>query len=688
MPRYEIRSLFTLALLIAGANPVAAETSVAISDVAPERAGEPLTTSDLARIVDLEGLAAAPDGKTIAIQTRQANPDTNSYRLQWQIFALAGGTSVAVEAGEPLQIPPIFDPSWTGAISSEAPQWSADSTWFYYRRRDGDDIQIWRTRADGSVTEKVTAIDDRITAFLLGEQGELLFRTESNAAKRRAERMREGLSGVRYEGRFIPAVSHSPVIDAKPSQATDGKTGASAGAFHMDKSKFVRPATDKEAMLLQAAQTATLSVEREALTARAAVIDPEVNLGPIPPLRIEARLRGGKPIPCQAEACRGIIKDIGISGDGKSVYFSRHEGVNASIRSLYSWRIGDREARLVARDPSIAFYAGRCGFVADDAFCVSEEPDRPPYLARTSMISGETAAFFDPNRDIATFRHGPIKRLDVVNSWGQPAFAYLVLPPGYREGTRYPLVVVNYRAKGFQRGGVGDEYPVFPFAEAGIAVLAFDRPEAPWSSLEREPDVMKLEADEMALMRERRATLESIELAVSAVSSNGFVDRDKVAITGLSDGSETTIYAISHSKTFSAAIASAGGWTPAMGFLSTPERLRQLGLDSLHMAGEAYIADQSLALRAQLVCAPLLINVSESEFLPATEGYHGLRERARAVDMYVYPGEYHVKWQPAHRLAIYNRNIDWLNFWLRGVTSAESGEWAKMREQIPAVCRR
>jgi hypothetical protein len=31
-----------------------------------------------------------------------------------------------------------------------------------------------------------------------------------------------------------------------------------------------------------------------------------------------------------------------------------------------------------------------------------------------------------------------------------------------------------------------------------------------------------------------------------------------------------------------------------------------------------------------------------------------------------FPDEHHVKWHPAHRLAIYQRNLDWFDFWLRG----------------------
>ena len=34
--------------------------------------------------------------------------------------------------------------------------------------------------------------------------------------------------------------------------------------------------------------------------------------------------------------------------------------------------------------------------------------------------------------------------------------------------------------------------------------------------------------------------------------------------------------------------------------------------------------------------------------------------------MYVFPDETHNKWQPAHRKAIYQRNLDWFGFWLQG----------------------
>ena len=39
--------------------------------------------------------------------------------------------------------------------------------------------------------------------------------------------------------------------------------------------------------------------------------------------------------------------------------------------------------------------------------------------------------------------------------------------------------------------------------------------------------------------------------------------------------------------------------------------------------------------------------------------------------MYVFAGEHHNKWQPRHRAAIYQRNLDWFSYWLQGRVDAD-----------------
>ena len=67
-----------------------------------------------------------------------------------------------------------------------------------------------------------------------------------------------------------------------------------------------------------------------------------------------------------------------------------------------------------------------------------------------------------------------------------------------------------------------------------------------------------------------------------------------------------------------------------------------------------------------------------------------LANAGKPVEMYRFPDEYHVKWQPAHRYAVYNRNIDWFNFWLRDVESGLTGDpeqyprWRELRKRRAA----
>lgn len=70
------------------------------------------------------------------------------------------------------------------------------------------------------------------------------------------------------------------------------------------------------------------------------------------------------------------------------------------------------------------------------------------------------------------------------------------------------------------------------------------------------------------------------------------------------------------------------------------------------------------------------------------EAFESLREHGKPVELVVFPDEYHGKWQPAHRLAVYERSVDWFRFWLTGeqdLRPDKAGQfrrWAAMRDAL------
>ncbi len=61
----------------------------------------------------------------------------------------------------------------------------------------------------------------------------------------------------------------------------------------------------------------------------------------------------------------------------------------------------------------------------------------------------------------------------------------------------------------------------------------------------------------------------------------------------------------------------------------------------------------------------MLLNVADSEFLLAFGSYDALKRSGSPVEMWIYPEAHHVKWLPGQRLSVYDRNVDWFNYWLR-----------------------
>jgi dienelactone hydrolase len=255
----------------------------------------------------------------------------------------------------------------------------------------------------------------------------------------------------------------------------------------------------------------------------------------------------------------------------------------------------------------------------------------------------------------------------------------------YTSGRRYPLIIVQYRSRGFLRGGIGDEYPIHVFSASGFAVLSFHRPDD-WELQPLVRSYDELEARNHVDLRERRRILSVLLAGIDYLADLGIVDSRRVGLTGFSDGGETVGFALtSESQRFAAAAASWIAHSPTGWYVYGPKFQRVLSSHGLgYPRGPTAERWQrlSLALNAEHVMTPLLLQVSDQELLPETETFAALEAHGRPVELYVFPNEYHVKLQPRHRLAVYRRSLQWFQFWLQGIEAhdpMDADQYARWR---------
>lgn len=603
----------------------------------------------------------SPDGSRAAFQLRRADPQANGYCLAMLVIDLRRpGRAIIVDRGGDF-IRARYDFRGkigfpTGLADPITPRWSPDGKWIVYRRRDQGAVQLWEARADGSGSRAITASPDDIEDFRITADGRsVIYASRPGIRKAQAEIEREGLSGFHYDDRFAPAASSRPFAPAPIARSVTVLDFASGA---------MRPASESEAALLEAGamREGRWTETPDAEGRRAAITTPPGSL-------YAGRGRLGvmsadHVFACPAAACADASYPWWVAG---RIRFLRREGWADSVTAVYEWQPRTSRVRRLYQTEDLLL-----GCVPDGGslVCLREGSLQPRRLERLDPASGRRDILFDPNPEFARLTLGRVERLLTRNRFGLESFADLVLPVGYRPGKRYPLVVVQYASRGFLRGGTGDDYPIQGFANRGFAVLSIDKPSA--IGLRQSSDYSEIDRINLKDFAERRSILDSVEIAVRLAIARGFADPARIGITGLSDGASTAGFALLHSKMFSAfALSSCCTDT------TLPMRVGPGSAPAFYQVGYPRLSDDSAAARAfwrevafspnaAQIRAPILAQLSDDEYLNALQSYTALRELDRPIDLYVFPGEHHVKWQPAHRLAVYARAIDWFDFWLNG----------------------
>jgi dipeptidyl aminopeptidase/acylaminoacyl peptidase len=369
-----------------------------------------------------------------------------------------------------------------------------------------------------------------------------------------------------------------------------------------------------------------------------------------------------RPIVCVAELCRHKnIGDIEWRPGSDEVLFTATDYDKGRAQSIYGWNVVTGAVRPIVISNGLVSGSQRywdipCALSADTLVCVGAEADRPPRLEAIDVESGHRRILFEPNSGLAAdiAATAPARLLRWKDEQGREFTGQLFEARGASVAQPPPLFVTFYDCDGFLRGGLGDEWPLATLAEHGISALCINA-------------IPGFRIDFVARHDQGRAAVESV---VKFLSAEGRIDRTRVGMGGLSYGSEVTLWTLAHSDVVRAASVSSIATTPTYylfnslraAFRSNLRKLWQLGAPEETPERWREISPQ---YHLDKIRAPILFQMPEQEYRMALDYAIPLMRRHQA-DTYVFPDEAHIKFQPRHKLAVYERNVDWFRFWLQG----------------------
>jgi dipeptidyl aminopeptidase/acylaminoacyl peptidase len=642
---------------------------------------EEISPRRLVEVADFGSPVVSLDGKSVAFRVEQASIERNTYDSYWYVQRVDGNAPPlrVADGGAPLR-------DSAGIALPATVVWSPDGRWIYYRARMDGRIDVWRAATDGSGAEPITLDPADVRDFELADGG-VTVKYSVGATRARIVRSEQAEydHGIRID-KTVPigqGLFRSGNIEGRlETQRYTGLWFDRAGllAAETDRWKALdlttraardlavpdRPARPLVASDLARGVPEPWKLALDSGTGRVALLTrvgdgAGLQYKPGVQLAMLTSRTANKPILCTAELC----SDKAISGiqwrpASDEVLFTVTDPAEGFDQAIYRWNVKTGAVRLVIRVRGLVD-GGRdkdspCGLSNTVLVCVTAAADQPPRLERIELESGNRHVLFDPNASLAVDMSRTVQ--PQLLRWSDGAghtFTGQYFPARRRGQVPSPLVVNYYSCSGFLRGGVGDEWPFASLAEDGVSALCINY-------------FVPMPAD---VVERSNQGLSAVNSVVDLLASQGKIDRTRVGMGGLSFGSEISLWVATESDLLAAVSVTSPVVSPAY-FLFNGLKGESFtkGLMELWKLGSPEETPErwrvlSPAYNLDKFHAPLLLQMPEQEYMYSLDYAMPLMLDHRA-DMYVFPNEPHQKFQPKHKLAAYERNLDWFRFWLQG----------------------
>jgi dipeptidyl aminopeptidase/acylaminoacyl peptidase len=308
----------------------------------------------------------------------------------------------------------------------------------------------------------------------------------------------------------------------------------------------------------------------------------------------------------------------------------------------------------------------------------------PPRLFVSDPASHRQSLLLDLNPQ---FRHLAFGKVEMVRwraSDDHEVVGGLYLPPDYKPGERYPLVIQTH---GFQEdefwidGPWPSAFAAQPLAAKGIVVLQIGRSSDPAEDLKY-----------VNTPNEAQRQTAAYEGAIDYLDRRGLIDRKRVGIIGFSRTVFHVEYALTHSRYHFAAATLADGFDG--GYVSY---LLWGGADFVGVnGGQPFGAtlsswlNNSPGFKIENVAAAVRLEYyGPTGVLGAWQWFSTLKLLNKPVDFVWLPHGDHLLVKPWDRKVSLQGNVDWFVYWLKGERDNDPDKaeqydrWNQLRDSAP-----
>jgi dienelactone hydrolase len=636
-----------------------AACAILLSSITPTGAFA-VSSRELVELTDVDSLSVSPDGQFIVFRTARADILRNTYVLRWHSVDLADGSVQEIGGGgDPIYLDP-------GSIQSEVPVWTNGGRSLVVRALVDGAVGLWQAGVRGERMTPLVIRDEDIEEYRASPDGQsLIYKVGPSREEIRRAEQREYDSGI--------LVNSS--VDLAQNLFRGGSINGRMSSQRLVGYWFVRsgllwraPRQQRRYDLLTGADTAAglpqpigpfeAPASRPPSQSRSAGGDFAEAVWDGGVGKVSVTLANSQKLSCQNPICASMRVAALVWRPGSAdllITFMDRE----RRQSLYLWSTGSNSLRRVAGSDGLLSGGRRhmypCAVSAAASFCVAASPASAPRVERIDLGSGQRQVLFDPNASLRAAYRPTVTYLRWDIGGGRDAAGVLMRAARPANGPA-PLYVNYYSCEGFLRGGEGDEWPITELLDAGFAVVCIN---------------MVPSTGPQDAVKEYRTGLSAVRRLVDKLSGEGIVDPSKVAMGGLSFGSEVAFWVAAHSDLLAALsvtspqLEPANYWFSSMPGSDIPATIRRVwGYGAPDQTPERWRL-ASAALNADKIRIPVLFQMPEMEARRVPQLYARLAEEGTPTELYAFPDEAHIKVQPRHRLAVYERNLDWFRYWLQ-----------------------